>query len=203
MTHVQFIALFNDYLLEHQERIELAYILSKDAHRSQTRIDGERYFEHPRRVALILLQEVGVKNPDDICAALLHDTIEDTKYITESKLRRWLNWEIATLVVALSKVPGKTQRHYFDTLGEWPRAAIIKGCDRLDNMRSLAATEPEFQWKQVHSTTKFVMPMLEKVRCGSTHHGEQAAKLMDLIRVELAKFPKLNDPYYPQNQKEA
>lgn len=200
MTHVEFMKLFDGLFSQNEkDSIELAYILSKDAHRSQQRIDGERYFEHPRRVALIYFNELKKNNADEICACLLHDTIEDTLYINERKLGMWFNTDVADLVVALSKVPGKTQREYFDNLKLYGRAAIIKGCDRLDNLRSLKHTEPEFQWKQIHSTMKFVIPMLEHIRV--TWQYETAARLQDLIRLEVAKFPKLDDPYYPQNQK--
>lgn len=65
---------------DHDSRrgIMFAYDVSKAAHRSQKRDQGERYFEHPRAVALILLDEVHITNPHIIAAALLHDIPEDT-----------------------------------------------------------------------------------------------------------------------------
>ncbi len=59
-------------------KIEFAYQLSKYAHKGQRRIGGERYFEHPRTVSLILLDECSITDASVICAALLHDSLEDT-----------------------------------------------------------------------------------------------------------------------------
>ncbi len=195
-THSDFMDLFAEYLTESRDLIELAYILSKDAHRSQTRIDGERYFEHPRRVALVLTQELGCTDRDMICAALLHDVVEDTKYLTVIKLGRWFGDYVASMVDALTKRPGRTQRTYFEMLQEYPNAAIVKGCDRLDNLRSLAATDRNFQWKQIHGTQKFVIPMLTSVATLGGWEAARAEQLLTLIKAEIAHYPALGDRYY-------
>ncbi len=58
-------------------KVQMAYWLAKDGHRTQSREGGERYFEHPRDVAILCLQ-AGFDDPDTIAAALLHDGVEDT-----------------------------------------------------------------------------------------------------------------------------
>src|SRR5574338_1238344 len=63
--------------------VKLAYCLAKFGHRAQTRkelTEGKptRYFEHVRRVAIVLMDEMKVINRDMIIAALLHDSVEDT-----------------------------------------------------------------------------------------------------------------------------
>ena len=57
-------------------RIQAAYWIAKEAHRQQARDCGERYFEHPRRTASILIRH-GVIDTHTILLALLHDTLED------------------------------------------------------------------------------------------------------------------------------
>lgn len=69
--------------------VEIAYMMAKFGHRAQFRkeldADGNpvRYFEHVRRVALVLLDELHIRDPEMICTALLHDCLEDTKDVTE------------------------------------------------------------------------------------------------------------------------
>ena len=68
-----------------------AYRLSKYGHRGQKRDDGTRYFEHPRRVAKILLLW-GIYDHEMLIAALLHDIKEDSHILTWKKIRRDFEW---------------------------------------------------------------------------------------------------------------
>lgn len=206
MNHVEFMNKIDSLHLPDAGRhqIELAYILAKDAHRAFERMGpgAQRYFEHPRRAALILIDEVGVSDADMICAALLHDTVEDTKYITTLKLQHWFNGRVAGLVGALTKEEGYTQRDYYDNLRGWSPATIVKGCDRLDNLRDLAHTEPDFQWKQLHGTINFVLPMLDKTYSTHGPYIAHAGKLIKLIEAEINKYPDLDSLSWPRNQGE-
>lgn len=144
--------------------IEIAYMMSKYGHRGQTRkeLDGNgdpiRYFEHPRRVAIILMDELSVHDPDMICAALLHDSLEDTKDVTEGILEHLYGANIVKMVKLLSKLP---KEGYYDRLMRFgnPAVWIIKCADRLDNLRSLEQTPVEFQEKQVVETTQKIYPI--------------------------------------------
>jgi (p)ppGpp synthase/HD superfamily hydrolase len=189
MNHAEFMKRFDVYPEVERYAIEHAYILSKDAHRSQERKDGERYFEHPRRAALILIEEVGVSSWEDICAVLLHDTVEDTKYITVPKLRHWFNSMVADLVDYMTKRPGRPQREYYGKLSEMDRAVLIKGCDRLDNVRSLVHCDDEFIRKQVHGTKKFVLPLLQVIATKKDDWiSSKAQILFELIEKEIEKI---------------
>ena len=79
-------ALLNDYLNSmHSQRVELidrAYHLAKQAHNGVRRLSGEPYMMHPLSVARIVVREIGLGSTS-ICAALLHDVVEDTDYTTE------------------------------------------------------------------------------------------------------------------------
>jgi len=66
------------FSIEDMRLIEYAYDLSKEAHRTHVRDSGERYFEHPREGALIIIDELKLYDRDLIIAFLLHDTGEDS-----------------------------------------------------------------------------------------------------------------------------
>lgn len=171
--------------------IELAYTLSKYGHRAQTRKETDengrpmRYFEHPRRVALILIDEARCARPEMVIAALLHDILEDTKDVTPEMLEHWFSSDVAMLVRMLSKVP---KEGYIDRLlafGDW-RTLFIKACDRLDNLRSLSCGSEEFQRKQVAETVRSYYGLLDRlVAIVPPDHAKAAAWLRARIRAEV------------------
>lgn len=133
-----------------KEQIELiikAYKCANDLHRGQKRNSGEPYIIHPVRVAYILLKEMHLIDANAICAALLHDTIEDTG-ISESELAKLFNNEIAYLVASVSKIKDlnftskSEEEKYNDCIllrscAKDIRVIMIKIADRLHNMRTL------------------------------------------------------------------
>ena len=136
----------------------LAYFLAKNGHRWQTRRELDengrprRYFEHLRRTALILIDEVGICERDLVVAALLHDGIEDTRNLTPELIEHCFGPAVAGIVRRLSKAP---KEGYVERLrhADW-RTLLIKACDRLDNVRTLGLPEvpAEFRIKQVKET---------------------------------------------------
>ncbi len=137
--------------------IELAYILAKAAHRSQTRKEldaqGEpvRYFEHVRRATLIGIDLAQIVRPDTVIASILHDGIEDTRDLRPEMIEHVFGADVCGIVKVLSKDPkeGYLDRFYICT--DW-RPYFVKACDRLDNLRSLAGSPAEFRRKQVTET---------------------------------------------------
>lgn len=152
-----------------EQEIKLAYYLAKYGHRAQVRkelLDGKpmRYFEHPRRVAIIVMDELKMVRKDMIVAALLHDSLEDTEDLTPELLEHSFGPDIVSMIKILSKVP---KEEYFDRLmmcTDW-RPLAIKACDRLDNLRSLMVpgTNKEFQKKQVAETKDKYYEMLDRL----------------------------------------
>jgi len=168
-------------------RIQLAYTLSKFAHRAQVRKecgpDGKplRYFEHVRRVALVLIDELKVARPEMIITALLHDGIEDTRDLTPDMIEFHFGADVGTLVKLLSKVPKEGYAERLIHFGDW-RALMLKGCDRLDNLRSLAAASPEFRAKQVNETRKVYYAIFNRmVDIAPADHAKAASYLRDEI----------------------
>lgn len=147
-------------------RIEVAYMLAKYAHRAQHRkernADGSlvRYFEHCRAVALILM-EFGVVVVAMLCAALLHDSIEDTDEVTPEMLEEIFGSDVARMVILLSKVPKDGYYERLDSCGDW-RVIFIKLADRLANLRTLEQCDPAFQRKQAEETLRVLLPIFAR-----------------------------------------
>ncbi len=140
--------------------IEKAYYYAEAAHRGQKRISGEPYFIHPIEVAMILT-EIEMDTPS-ICAALLHDVIEDTDY-SYLNLEEEFGEEIALLVegvTKLSRIDFKSReeaqaenlRKMFIAMAKDIRVILIKLADRLHNMRTLTY-QPEYKQREIAQET--------------------------------------------------
>ena len=131
------------------EKITLAYEYANELHQGQFRASGEPYISHPIAVAEIV---AGLElDTDSICAALLHDAVEDCSEKTSLKeIEKQFGAPVAMLVDGLTKivtlqVEDKEEAH-IETLRKMLlamsrdiRVIFIKLCDRLHNMRTLAA----------------------------------------------------------------
>lgn len=149
--------------------VKLAYCLAKFGHRAQVRkelIAGKptRYFEHVRRVSLILMDEMKIMDRDMIIAALLHDALEDCDDLTAELLEHSFGTEVVTIVKLLSKVPKEGYLDRLSNCKNW-KAVTIKMCDRLDNLRSLMipGNTVEFQKKQIKETKEKYFPIFDQV----------------------------------------
>ncbi len=168
---------------EEINRIELTYDLAKYAHRGQRRKSGERYFEHPRRATLTILDELGIIDARALMDALLHDAFEDSaKYLTPSKIRIVCGPDVERDIRFLSKVPKEGSFERLAQHAEW-HPLLVKGCDRLDNLRSLVATSDEFKLKQLRETEEHYLPLFRRLATLDAPARYQAAceKLYNLI----------------------
>jgi len=182
--------------------IEVAYLLSKKFHKGQFRKEMDsagkplRYFEHPRRVSLILIQELGCVDYRAIVVALLHDTIEDSEdKVLISRLAEELFTESvleSIQILTKSVKEGYWERFYEYMDGTHPITYIpvlVKMADRLDNLRSLP-DDQKFRDKQKKETQEVLMPLFHKAI--DTAPGKQLKaqlqKGVQLIQVELDKL---------------
>jgi len=144
------------------ELVDTAYDFGKYAHRMQQRKTGERYFEHPRAVALILIDEVGITDARIISAALLHDVLEDTHLLTMARAEKLFGKDVAVWLDFLTKQ--KSVAAYYNRLSEeapW-QALLVKFADRLHNIRMMKPGLDE-QWRRNYSReTKREFPPLGK-----------------------------------------
>lgn len=159
-----------------KEEVELiikAYMVANDLHRGIKRASGEPYITHPARVAYILLEEMHLYDSNSICAALLHDTIEDTG-ITKEDLAKYFNEDIASLVASVSKIKdlnftSKTEEEQYNTcillrgLMNDYRVILLKLADRLHNMRTLEFKNKMKQKEKSSETLTLFVPLAERV----------------------------------------
>jgi GTP pyrophosphokinase len=154
--------------------IKKAYIFSRDAHVSQTRIEGSPYIQHPISVAAILAEMK--LDTASIAAGLLHDTIEDTGKTAED-IKAEFGAEIAFLVdsvTKLSKVEFKTReeaqaenfRKMLLAMAKDVRVILIKFADRLHNMRTIEHLPAEKQRRIAQETMDIYAPLANRLGIG-------------------------------------
>lgn len=142
------------------ELIERAYNYANQAHNGQKRISGEPYIIHPVEVAMILT-EIEM-DTSSICAALLHDVIEDTN-VSYLNVKSEFGEEIALLVDGVTKLSriqfqsredaqAENLRKMFMAMARDIRVILIKLADRLHNMRTLSY-QPERKQKEIAQET--------------------------------------------------
>ena len=156
LINAAFDKLINDYQnSRHRKKVDLitkAFNFARQAHKGVRRLSGEPYIMHPIAVAQIACAEIGLGSTS-ICAALLHDVVEDTDYTVED-IENIFGTKIAQIVDGLTKISGgifgeqaSAQAENFKklllTMSDDIRVILIKICDRLHNMRSTRASRDE------------------------------------------------------------
>ncbi len=148
-------------------KITTAYRFAEKAHEGQFRSSGQPYIIHPLAVAELLL-DLGM-DTDTICAALLHDVVEDTP-VTEEQIRKLFGKDVANLVdgvTKLTKFPVFRQDQkkaenilkMLLAMGKDVRVMIIKLCDRTHNMRTLQYRSKEKQQQTAYETMNVYAPI--------------------------------------------
>ena len=154
------------------EIIERAFKFAKEAHKGIRRRSGEPYILHPIAVAKIASQEIGLGSTS-ICAALLHDVVEDTDYTVED-IEQNFGKKIAQLVEGLTKISGgifgdkasaqaENFRKLLLTMSVDIRVVLIKMADRLHNMRTLGSMAPNKQYKIAGETLYIYAPLAHRL----------------------------------------
>ena len=152
-----------------------AFSVAKNAHEGQFRASGRPYITHPTIVADILV-DMGFDVPT-ICAALLHDTVEDTN-VTDADLRTKFGDEIADLVAGVTKLDKiqfhnkeeeqtENMRKMFFAMAKDIRVMMIKLADRLHNMRSLMYLSEEKQQVIAKETLDIFAPIAGRLGISS------------------------------------
>jgi GTP pyrophosphokinase len=162
-------------------KIRYAYFTAERAHHGQSRQSGEPYITHPLAVAQIL---AGLRMDDDtICAALLHDTIEDCEAVRAEEIGVTFGKDVQGLVEGVTKLrfkdmPGVTPRQR--AAAESSRAAeslrkmllamardmrvmVIKLADRLHNMRTLDGLPPDKRTRIANETLDVYAPLAARL----------------------------------------
>ena len=176
MIQKAFDHLIDTYLhTKHRKRVEIitkAFNFANQAHRGIKRRSGEPYIMHPIAVAKIVCNEIGLGSTS-ICAALLHDVVEDTDYTVED-IENLFGPKIAQIVDGLTKISGgifgdraSAQAENFKklllTMSDDIRVILIKIADRLHNMRTLGSMLPNKQYKIAGETLYIYAPLANRL----------------------------------------
>ncbi len=153
------------------EPVRQAYDTAHRCHYGQTRDEGVHYFVHPFRVALYLVEKIGITDPEVIASALLHDVLEDCREFDVEKLERAFGRRIAGIVEELSKPPlsggqsrARRDEDYYRQINNAGRdVVLIKLADRLDNLRSLHLSPRKNKMQRyITATRKHLLPLGRK-----------------------------------------
>lgn len=176
MRFAQIMELTSCYL-DDDERllIEKAYEFAAEAHKDQFRKTGEPFIVHPVEVALILVDLR--MDAETICAALLHDTVEDSEVPLET-IEAEFNEQVAQLVDGVTKITrieveslsdkqAETIRKMFVAMSKDIRVIVIKLADRLHNMRTLAALKEDRRIFKARETLEIFAPIAHRLGINS------------------------------------
>ena len=152
-----------------------SFLVAADAHETQFRTSGEPYITHPVAVAC-LLAEMHM-DPETIMASLLHDVIEDTAY-TQEDLEDLFGEKVAELVEGVSKLTqisfnskaeaqAENFRKMMLAMVNDIRIIIIKLADRLHNMKTIGALQPDKRRRIAVETLEIYAPIANRLGMNS------------------------------------
>ncbi len=172
------------------DKIKRAYEYAAMLHEGQMRLSGEAYISHPIAVAEIVAS-LGL-DTDSICSALLHDTVEDCSEKTNlAEIKKRFGEDVATIVDGLTKIvymhlEDKEEAHIENirkmllAMSKDIRVIFIKLCDRLHNMRTLAAKNDEKRRVIALETMYVYAPLAHRLGMQQIKHELENLGLMYL-----------------------
>ena len=140
----------------HRKKVDIvtkAFNFARQAHKGVRRLSGEPYIMHPIAVAQIACEEMGLGSTS-ICAALLHDVVEDTDYTVE---------DISNIFGDKASGQAENFKKLLLTMSDDIRVILIKICDRLHNMRTLASQPANKQYKIAGETLYIYAPLANRL----------------------------------------
>ncbi len=162
----------DSFTKEDIDKIEMAYKIADEAHMGQKRRSGEPYIIHPVAVATILA-DMGM-DAESVCAALLHDVVEDTP-TTSQEIRSLFGEDVEHLVDGVTKLgqiplsaskeeeQSENIRKMFLAMSRDIRVIIIKLADRVHNMRTLSFMPEEKQRYKARETLEIYAPLAHRL----------------------------------------
>ena len=191
------------------DKIQRAYDYAAGLHAGQRRASGEAYITHPVAVAEIV---AGLElDTDSICAALLHDTVEDCGEKTNTKeIAKRFGPEVAALVDGVTKmvvlqVADKEEAHIENlrkmllAMSRDVRVILIKLCDRLHNMRTLDAKPEEKQRLTALETMQVYAPLAHRLGMQKIKQELENLSLKYLDPIGYAQVQQHIEEKYGQN----
>ncbi|AVP96717.1 guanosine-3',5'-bis(diphosphate) 3'-diphosphatase [Ahniella affigens] len=156
---------------EQRQRVNRAFEVGDHAHLGQTRKSGEPYITHPLAVAEILAEMH--LDADGICAAILHDTLEDTS-LTHADIVREFGQSVADIVDGVTKLDkvnfqsrmeaaAESFRKMVLAMAQDLRVILIKLADRLHNMRTLGSMAADSRRRIAKETLEIYAPIAQRL----------------------------------------
>ena len=176
-----------NYSKNEVQKIHKAYDYAVLAHAGQYRMSGEPYISHPVCVAITLCKMNA--DADTICAALLHDVVEDTK-VTYEDIKGNFNEDVANLVDGVTKMSDfrfstkqemnlANTRKIISSITKDIRIIIIKLADRLHNMNTLDAKSVEKQKENSFETLHIFAPIASSIGAYKIKNDSVSEKTME------------------------
>jgi guanosine-3',5'-bis(diphosphate) 3'-pyrophosphohydrolase len=190
MNREQFLKKLPGLPADQQFLLEFAYDIAKEGHGyvKQVRDDGVRYFDHPRAVAVILIDEFGVRDIPTIIMALLHDMPEDVPiWKVPGRITHIFGSEVGPGVHALAKpdkkaFPTKVEhlQYYFTNLTQFGwKVPLVKIADRVHNLSGMETWEPRRVQNYHEETREYFVPLIELVGTHSVAMSSKAVRLLE------------------------
>jgi (p)ppGpp synthase/HD superfamily hydrolase len=195
---------------EDLEKIKKAYNIAEGAHKGVQRDTGGDYFLHPVNVAVILTRELKYfKDWRVVVVALLHDTLEDTdawgsRDVPDNELvlnalakidDTFKDEELSDWLMALTKLKRRNRNNpttsnakdlYIEQLIKFPIAVLVKGADRLHNLRTMPDDRDKV-FRYIADTEEYILPCLEFFVIGKSPTLKKAVKFcIKLIEKEIS-----------------
>ena len=192
------------------DKIKSAFLYASELHQGQFRLSGEPYVSHPVAVATIVA-ELGL-DTDSICAALLHDTVEDCSEKTNLDIiAKMFGKEVSYLVDGLTKIiqvqlADKEEAHIENirkmllAMNKDIRVIFIKLCDRLHNMRTLSAKKEDRQRAIALETMYIYAPLAHRLGIQKIKQELENLSLFYLDPVGYEEVHQEIDKKYGQNR---
>ncbi|HIJ90325.1 MAG: HD domain-containing protein [Desulfobulbaceae bacterium] len=163
------------------------------AHQDQRRKSGEAYVSHPLQVAKILVEELDIRDPELLAAAVLHDTVEDVPEVTSEVIGEIFGKNIETIVDACTKIAnfsGDKQTFYklvhrklFSGAAAHLEVLLVKLADRLHNLRTMGSMPKDKRQKIADETLDIYAPLAKVMGLNSIKRELYTLALM-------YKFPR-------------
>lgn len=191
-------------MVENGFLLSKAHGLAQEAHEGQFRAEGLPYFTHCVEVARILHEEWEINDENMLCAAILHDVVEDTD-VSLDEIKTSFGEDIAKLVDGVSKFRSENGdetsdremvRKVFDRTLIDPRVAVLKIADRLHNMRTLESMPQKKQLAKSRETLSVYSKLAESLGMWVVMKELEDLSFKYLNNVEYKKWKQRleNDP---------
>ena len=167
-------------------RLEEAVAYAAAHHGDQRRPTGAPYLQHLLEALEVLVRGAGVTDPEILCAAVLHDVVEDTP-CTVDDVRREFGDRVAAMVGWVTKPPDDggdpkaAKKAYLAGLRDAPQDAIlVKLADRASNVQTLRSLSPARQREYYAQTVTYIMPLAATRDWFATWYASWQAEHQDL-----------------------